>query len=235
MGHTHFDVDQRHSILSRFLLGVLSSRLRGRRELHSLSAFAEAVKKAHSDLLFLNECTRNYDFDIWLASMKNKLEVGLQQHHAIQLRRGDPGVILCRSKPRMSPHVAWSSWETLWPPDESMWYKNIKPVLPSFNSSPLACPPQKWKNFDKVKKTLTQFYNDKWSGVNAQDKWEMLNLLRSWGNDPSPMCAPPPTWSNFETVMPRTDTPLPKPVDVPRRVPPLILASYQPLGLPKKT
>ena len=185
-------MDQRHSVLSRFLLGVLSSLLRGRRELHSLSAFARAVKEAHKDLLFLNECTRNYDFDGWLKTMRSKLEIGLSTHLAIQLRRGGPGVILSRSKPRMSPHVAYTPWCQLWPPPASEWIKKVKPVAPSFDSSPAVCPPQQWKKFAAVKRTLSQFYNDRWSGVNIRDKCEMLDLLRAWGDDPSPMCPLPP-------------------------------------------
>ena len=109
VGHTHFDVDQRHSVLSRKLLGRLGPADTGRRQLHSLSAFKTAVEDAHSDLTYFNECTANYDFDTWLKGMQSDLEVGLQSQMQFELRRGGDGVILCRSKPHMSVHVAYSS------------------------------------------------------------------------------------------------------------------------------
>ena len=108
VGHTHFDVDQRHSVLARYILGRLGPSDRGRRKLHSLSAFKQCVKDAHSDLKFFSECTANYDFDKWLKGMESKLEVGLSEHLQYQLRRVDNGVIMSRSKPRMSAHVPYS-------------------------------------------------------------------------------------------------------------------------------
>ena len=115
VGHTHFDVDQRHSVLARYILGRLGPSDRGRRVLHSLSAFKQCVKDAHHDLNFFAECTANYNFDEWLKCMETKLEVGLSKHLQYQLRRAGDGVILARSKPRMSIHVPYSQSGQIWP------------------------------------------------------------------------------------------------------------------------
>lgn len=149
VGHTHFDVDQRHSVLSRCILGRSGPADRGRTQLHSLSAFKRVAHLAHKDLKFFGECTANYDFDTWLESMKTKLEPGLSKHLQYQLRVQD-GVVLSRSKPRMSAHVAYSQWDQFWPPRECDWINNIEPTIPGFDSRPGVCPPQEWKDFSKV-------------------------------------------------------------------------------------
>ena len=150
VGHTHFDVDQRHSVLSRCILGRRGPADRGRTKLHSLSAFKRVIESAHKDLRFFAECTANYDFDVWLASMENKLEPGLSTHLQYQLRVQD-GVVLSRSKPRMSSHVSYSPWSQFWPTQKCDWIKNVVPTIPGFDSQPGVCPPQSWKNFAKVK------------------------------------------------------------------------------------
>ena len=85
VGHTHFDVDQRHSVLSRSILGRLGPADQGHKELHSLSAFKRLIEKTHKDLVFFSECTSNYDFDEWLGGMESKLESGLSTHLQYQL------------------------------------------------------------------------------------------------------------------------------------------------------
>ena len=152
VGHTHFDVDQRHSVLSRCILGRRGPRDRGRTKLHSLTAFKRVVEKAHKDLKFFSECTANYDFDSWLQSMKTKLEPGLSTHLQYQLRVED-GVVHSRSKPRMSAHVPYSQWEQFWPPQRSDWVKNVEPTIPDCDSHPEVCPPQEWKSFSQVSYT----------------------------------------------------------------------------------
>ena len=150
VGHTHFDVDQRHSVLSRVILGFLGMGDLGRAKLHSLSSFKRAAEKAHSDLLFFAECTANYDFVTWLKDMESKHEKGLSSNLQYQLRRGGDGVILVRTKPRMSRHVPYSSWRQIWPVEESAWPKRgHQPTAPAFDSHPSSQAPQKWKNFDK--------------------------------------------------------------------------------------
>ena len=233
VGHTHFDVDQRHSVLSRKILGRRGRGDRGRRELHSFSAFEQVVREAHKDLNFFHECTANYNFDEWLASMESRHEPGLSKHMQYQLRC-DNGVVLCRSKPRMSQHVPYNSWSQIWPVDEAYWTADdVQPVAPAYDSCPPACPPQKWKNFAEVKKSLTSFYDDSWWGISAADKQEMKTLLQKWGNKPERECPLPPEWPNFEEVMPRV-TSQPITIDAPRRAPPLIAAPYVPLGMGRK-
>ena len=155
VGHSHFDVDQRHSVSSRHILGRRGAGDRGRRDLHSLSAFKECIKEAHSDLIFFSECTGNYNFDEWLSGMETKLEPGLTKHFQYQLRRGGEGVILTRSKPRMSSHVPYSQWHQIWPVERAYWpttgaRKGIQPSVPAFDSVPNAAAPQLWKSYNKV-------------------------------------------------------------------------------------
>ena len=95
-------------MLSRVIVGILRLAERGRLKLHSLSAFKRAVQKAHSELIFFGEYTANYDFDTCLQGMESKFEPGLSIHPQYQLRRGGDGIILARSKPHMSEHVAYS-------------------------------------------------------------------------------------------------------------------------------
>ena len=233
VGHTHFDVDQRHSVLSRFLLGRLGPADRGRRVLHSLSAFKTAVEQAHSDLKFFSECTANYNFDEWLKTMESKHEPGLAKHLQYQLRRnGD--VIMARSKPRMSAHVPYTPWYQIWPVDRDHWPAQHRcPTAPSWDSKPTVCPPQQWKHYDEVRKSLHQFYSDDWWGVGDSDKYEMEMLLRKWGENPSLSCPDPPEWPDFTVVMPIPAVPLSRPVEPPRRPAPLITAPYQPLAMPR--
>ena len=235
VGHTHFDVDQRHSVLSRFLLGVLKACDRGRRALHSLSAFKKAVHDAHSDLRFFSECTANYDFTQWLSCMESKHEPGLSTHLQYQLRRVGSGVIMARSKPRMSCHVSYSTWYQIWPVDQSHWPSSKRrPTAPAWDSKPAPQQPQPWKNWSKIRASLNRFYSNEWWGVNAADKYEMTRLLRQWGNNPSIACPDPPEWPDFTAVMPCSAVPLSRAVDPPRRPTPLLLAPYTPLAMPRR-
>ena len=235
VGHTHFDVDQRHSVLSRSILGRLGPADQGRKELHSLSAYKRLVEKTHKDLVFFSECTSNYDFDEWLAGMESKLEPGLSTHLQYQLRRANGGVIMARSKPRMSAHVSYSPWFQIWPPEESAWSsRGRQPSAPSFDSSPSACPAQNWKNYKEVRRSLRRFYSEDWWGISAQDRYEMKSLLQKWGDDPSTSCPLPEEWPDIKRCMPQLARPLTQPVDPPRRPPPLITAPYQPLARPRQ-
>ena len=236
VGHSHFDVDQRHSVCSRCLLGRRGPGDRGRRSLHSLSAFKTAVHEAHTDLIFFQECTANYNFDKWLNSMQNEHEVGIKTRLQYQLRVED-GVVMERSKPRMSQHVPFSEWRQVWPVDECYWprngpRKNMEPVMPSLDSQPEACPPQTWKNFSKVRQSLLSFYNDEWWGVNDADKNEMKTLFRQWGDSPEITCPKPAAWPDFEMLMPRLQARPPQVIMVPRPSP-LITAPYHPFAIPK--
>ena len=175
-------MDQRHSVLSRFLFGRLGPSDRGRRTLHSLSAFKRAVHEAHSDLKFFSECTANYDFKEWLKSMESKHEPGLSRHHQFQLRTTGGGVVMARSKPRMSAHVPYSSWQKIWPVDRSHWPSRTRsPTLPGLDTRPPVCPPQPWKKWDEIRKSLHEFYSDEWWGVNPVDKVRDGDVVTSMG------------------------------------------------------
>ena len=87
--------------------------------------------------------------------METKLEPGLSTHFQYQLRRGNEGVVLARSKPRMSSHVPYSQWRQIWPVERVYWpttgvRKGMEPSTPAFDSVPTAAAPQLWKSYDKV-------------------------------------------------------------------------------------
>ena len=75
--HSHFEVDQRHGVFARFVRG---QRKRGavRKDVHSLSAFEEVARSAHSDLKEFVELGKLFDFDTWLAPMRCRFEEGMQ-------------------------------------------------------------------------------------------------------------------------------------------------------------
>ena len=105
-------------------------------------------------------------------------------------------------------------------------------MFPSFDSHPEDLPPQPWKNFVKVRKSLLNFYDDEWWGVNDADKNEMKTLLRQWGVRPEVTCPKPPAWPDFELVMPKMQSRPPQ-ITMTRRPPPLIPAPYHPFAKPK--
>lgn len=104
MGHTHFVVDQHHSVFSRFLLGRGGNQA-VRKDAHSLGKsrtddvlnymfivvvnrilimydlivgdFATCAFQAHADLLEFNELGKVWDFDTWLTPMRSKIEEGI--------------------------------------------------------------------------------------------------------------------------------------------------------------
>ena len=114
----------------------------------------------HSDLIFFAECTANYNFDQWLQTMESKLEIGVSKHLQYQLRRVGDGVVMARSKPRMSAHVPYSPWYQIWPVERCHWPRRQGPApsTPPLDSHPTPCRPQQWKSYDQVKKSLTEFY-----------------------------------------------------------------------------
>ena len=151
-------MDQRHSVFSHFLLGVLKASDRGRRALHSLSAFKKAVHDAHSDLRFFSECTANYDFKEWLKTMESKHEPGLSTHLQYQLRRVGSGVIMARSKPRMSCHVSYSTWFQIWPVTRDHWpSQKRRPTTPAWDSKPAPQRPQPWKIGQRLENLCNDF------------------------------------------------------------------------------
>ena len=88
---------------SRKLLGRVHGR--GRQQLYSLSQFEDALKAAHKDLHRFSKLERTFDFKSFFDTMANKLEKGIQEAYEIELRIGRAGVVMMRSKPRMSDHV----------------------------------------------------------------------------------------------------------------------------------
>lgn len=81
VGHTHFDVDQRHAVFS------ISLRTGGtvRTDVHSLSQYEVRAREAHKDLIEFVELGHLFDFDSWLQPMRNRLEDGIQVQFEIYL------------------------------------------------------------------------------------------------------------------------------------------------------
>ena len=78
VGHTHFVVDQRHSVFARFLKGVIGRIGSCRKDVHSLKQFVEAAFHAHKDLCEFVEVGKLFNFDDWLKPMRSRLEEGIQ-------------------------------------------------------------------------------------------------------------------------------------------------------------
>ena len=74
VGHTHFEVDQRHAVFSKKLRKSGSARM----DVHSLSQYEECAWEAHSDLRGFEEMGQLFDFDSWLTCMRSRLEEGIQ-------------------------------------------------------------------------------------------------------------------------------------------------------------
>ena len=85
VGHTHFVVDQRHSVFARFLRGIIGRLGSCRKDFHSLSQFVEAAFRAHKDLREFVEIGKLFNFDDWLKPMRNRLEDGIQVRNQLLL------------------------------------------------------------------------------------------------------------------------------------------------------
>lgn len=174
VGHSHFDVDQRHGVFARFVRG---QRKRGavRKDVHSLSSFEQVAWSAHSDLREFVELGKLFDFDTWLAPMRCRLEEGMQvctsthvtqrlhepvstlcrQDHLFQMFERIGEEVFVRSAPHMGEGYPLSARRICWPPPSYSEYRNAPhPALP-VTDRPALLPMQEWKQFKEVRVSTT--------------------------------------------------------------------------------
>ena len=103
--------------------------------------------------------------------------------------------IFIRSKPHMGEDCPFSARRICWPPPQHACYRNhADPHLP-INNAPPILPLQAWKDYEQVRSTLYQFYNDPSWGTPPDQRAEMLDFLRKWGERPSRAnCCPIVPW-----------------------------------------
>ena len=215
---------------SRKLLGRVNGR--GRQQLHSLSQFENALKEAHKDLHRFSKLERTFDFDSFFETMPHKLEKGIQEAFEIELRLGLQGQVMMRSKPRMSNHVEFNPWTQYWPPPRECWIRDRQPLLPPFDGIPDLCPLQLWPKYARVSADLRAYYNDPVWCTDLAAKYEMIGLLRQWGDDPTRSRWSRPSWPDWDDDMPPSAGPRTNVVPrvKRRRRDPLVRAPYDRIG-----
>ena len=226
---------QRHSVLSRMLRGLFR-----RNEVHSLSGFEHECRSAHSDLLRFTEVQRSFDFDTFFSSMSNELEHNIKECYEIELHITVDGKVNIRSKPRMSDHVPWSATDQYWPVAREAWTRLrggvvVEPTLPAFDAVPGLAELKTWDNYAAMVAGLREFYSDSTCCPDRAERYEMLTLLRQWGDDPRLANWTRPQWPTWDTDLvvdpadlPRVGRPVPRPR--PRRPPPLVQAPIARIG-----
>ena len=147
----------------------------------SLSQFENALRGAHKDLLRFTSLERTFDCVSFLKPIHNNLEKAIQEAYEIELRVADAGVIMIRSKPRMSCHVEFGPWTQYWPVPPKYWINKRRPMMPDFDGIPDLAPLQLWSKYNKVSRGLWDFYSDPVWCTDLAAKYEMTTLLRKWG------------------------------------------------------
>ena len=198
----------------------------------SLSQFENALRGAHKDLLRFTSLERTFDCVSFFKPMHNNLEKAIQEAYEIELRVADAGVIMIRSKPRMSCHVEFGSWTQYWPVPPKYWINKRRPMMSAFDGIPDLAPLQLWPKYSKVSRGLWDFYSDPVWCTDLAAKYEMTTLLRKWVDDPRRAEWNRPRWPDWSVVTPPSSDI--RDVSVPaverRRSLPLIRAPYDRLG-----
>ena len=101
VGHTHNDVDMRHS---------LSSQARSAEEpnLWSFTSFKKWLQRVHqNELKGFFDINRVYDFKTFVAEMHHDADEKVNTWMHVQLELRDNNTVWARSKPRMGRRVEW--------------------------------------------------------------------------------------------------------------------------------
>ena len=128
VGHTHNDVDQRHSLSTQ-------SRDRDEPNLWSFTSFKRWLMNVHKNelKLFLElfcDIHRVYDFTTFVSEMKHDADVKVSTWMHVQLQvcsNGANRTVWSRSKPRMGNTVPWDSWSQYYPPPPPTDHTNTCP------------------------------------------------------------------------------------------------------------
>ena len=79
VGHTHFDVDAFHGILSKYLYGCVKTN-DSRRSIHTVKAFAEHMRRCYPSLVSFVDVERCWDFDDFVREMRQPGLIRMHVH-----------------------------------------------------------------------------------------------------------------------------------------------------------
>ena len=148
---------------------------------------------------------------------------GLKQHYAVELEVRD-GVVFARSKPDIDPATKWSRAKQFFPPVLRAQTRAHDPHV-----APDTCPLQDWLNFDKVKKSLTNFYAGKMRVNVTHIPEEVRDGMLKFLDEADGLVAVAPPWVDWERNPHRQLAPLPEPERQPA-VPVEPVPEYVPIG-----
>ena len=186
VGHTHNDVDQRHS---------LSTQSRDLQEpnLWSFTAFKNWLKHVHrNELQGFFDIDRVYDFKSFFECMNHDSDAKVSTWMHIHLELRSDGTVWARSKPRMGRRVPWDSWSQYYPPPPPCDHGN---TIPAFTSVPSPAANNQWRDGVKVIRSLKKAYDMQATHarlIPMNDRQEMLTFLNR-----GPTSPPPPNWFKF--------------------------------------
>ena len=188
VGHTHNDVDQRHSLSTQ-------SRDLQDPNLWSFTSFKNWLKHVHrNELQGFFDVDRMYDFKRFTECMQHDSDAKVKTWMHIHLEvRGD-GTVWSRSKPRMGRRVPWDSWTQYYPPPPPCDHGN---TIPAFTSVPRPADYIPWRDGPKVIRSLKKAYSMQATHarlIPMVDRQEMLTFLNR-----GPTSPPPPKWFKFPT------------------------------------
>lgn len=199
VGHTHNDVDQRHSLST-------ASREAENPDLWSFTSFEKWLKNVHRhELKGFYDIHKVYDFKSFLGEMRHDADekVSTWMHTQLEVRAN--GTVWARSKPRMGNKVSWDAWCQYYPPPPPSDHAN---TCPGFTATATPAPNKQWKDGPKVTRSLKKAYDPRAPHarlIPTADRAEMLTFLAN-----GPPDKPPPQWFQFSEQ--RTDsTPTPTP------------------------
>ena len=181
VGHTHNDVDMRHS---------LSSQARADQEpnLWSFTAFKKWFQKVHkNELLGFWDVGKVYDFKSWLSEMHHDsdIKIGTWMHVHLEVR--DNGTVWARSKPRMGRKVAWDAWCQYFPPPPPADHGT---TCPDFKSITTTGSDNPWKVGLKIVRGLKKIYDPAVTHAKLIPEVDREEILMFLQNGP-PDCSPP--------------------------------------------
>ena len=186
VGHTHNDVDMRHSLSSQ-------ARIAQEPNLWSFTAFKKWLMKVHSnELKEFWDVHQVYDFKSWLNEMRHDSDTKISTWMHVHLEVRDDGTVWARSKPRMGRKVPWDTWSQYFPPPPPVDHGH---TCPEFDSKPTARVNHPWKNGDKVIRSLRKAYDPLARHAKLIPDVDRVEMLEFLSNGPGDV--EPPGWFKF--------------------------------------
>ena len=179
VGHTHFDVDAYHGILSKYLHGCVKTN-DSRRSVHTARSFKEHMFQCYPSLAAFVEVERCWDFDKFLKTMSSTGLPRVTELMMVELEVRD-GAVWIRTKPRMAHDnkVPWTTARQFYPdPDHprDRPRDDVKPDKASYRKV------DQWK---KVVRDVTAWCHGRGTvRPSPRDSHQMLHDLETWGKRP---------------------------------------------------